>query len=69
MDPFHIAIHLKTGVNDGLNNNQDIIQWVQTHIPIAKDVGVYDHRSPSSEGDVVLDIYASWDELESLVLE
>lgn len=33
---------------------------------MAKDVGVYDDRSYN--GNVVLDVHASWAELESLVI-
>lgn len=65
VDPFHVAIHVEVdGLIGKLNNDPDIVQWVMDNIPMAKDVGVYDDRSYN--GNVVLDVYASWAELDDL---
>lgn len=60
-----IAVHLKPDVEESLDQDSDIAWWVFDNFPPTKDVGVYDDR-PHVE-NVVLDIFISWNELESLL--
>lgn len=63
--PNRIAIHLKPETNENLDQDSNIAWWIVDNMPPAKECGIYDDR-PHLE-DVILNIYITWEDLESLL--